>query len=132
MTLQPGEKQAVPVDIYDETTKADKVIEGGAYVVGITIDQVDGEGNHSKVNAIALECQIPFDDLDALPSDSTSDSTITLANRNLWDGELKATGGSTGPIVLASAGFVIATASVVKMTGLTGDKLKRKKHAETR
>ena len=130
MTLQPGEKKAVSVDIYDKATGVDKVIEDGAYVVGITIDQVDGNGNHSKVNSIALECQIPFSDLDALPSDSTSDSTVTLANSNLWNGELKATGGSTGPVVLASTGFVIAAASVIKMTGLTGDKLKRKKHRE--
>jgi len=52
-----------------------------------------------------FEMKIPLKDFEA---SSTDGQTITLVNHNLGDQEMTATGGSTGPIVLASIGFGIA------------------------
>lgn len=52
-----------------------------------------------------LECRIPLADLN---SSNGGSQTITLSNTNLGSQTMTVTGGSTGPILLAAAGFGLA------------------------
>lgn len=56
-------------------------------------------------------------------------STIKLENSTLWSGSLTATSASSGPVVLASVGFVIAGFSVYKLTK-SGDKIFKRNKSE--
>ena len=95
---------------------------GHAYVARQYLDQKMGDGSTVQGSSYVLECAVPYASLTGISD--TSGQTITLANPNLWSGTIEASGGSTGPIVLASAGFVIAIAGAIKLSGF---KFKRRR-----
>lgn len=112
--LEMDHKQSVPLNIYSSDGVNNNLI-GQAYVARQTLDQKMGDGTTVKGSSYIMECAVPFSSLGGISS--TSGQTITLANPTLWDGTIEASGGSTGPIVLASAGFVIAIAGAIKLSG---------------
>jgi uncharacterized protein (TIGR04145 family) len=59
------------------------------------------------------EVKIP---LSTLKVANTSNQSISLTNANLGTQTLTATGGSTGPVVLASVGFILAIGGVLAYT----------------
>lgn len=115
--LKIGQKIAVPIDIWSGADNYNLVLNNLVYVSRQYVDQKMGDGTPIKGSGFVFEAKIPFKDLKGVSN--TSGQTITLANGNLWDGELHVTGGSTGPVVLASTGFVIAIAAVLKYSGFS-------------
>lgn len=111
VTLDVGQKQAVSVNVYNEKTGADSTFDDDAYVANQELTQKNGQGESVQGNGYVLECAIPFSVLGS--SSDTSGQTITLANSNLWTGKLQTTGGSTGPVLLAGTGFIIALFFVI-------------------
>lgn len=112
--LDLDQKQGVPLNIYSSDGVNNNLI-GQAYVARHTLDQKMGDGTTVKGSSYIMECAVPFSSLGGISN--TSGQTITLANPNLWDGTIEASGGSTGPIILASAGFIIAIAGAIKLSG---------------
>lgn len=113
VNLDVGQKQSVPMNIYSsEGGSVD--LSGQAVVSKQEIDQKMGDGSHVKGTGYVFECAVPFKDIKG--ASSTSGQVITLKNSNLWSGELTTTGGSTGPILLAGTGVVIAGWSVYQFT----------------
>lgn len=76
-----------------------------------------GDGKTVKGTGYVFEAKIPFKDLKGISN--TEGQNITLENPNLWTGKLHVTGGSTGPVVLASTGFIIALGAVLKYSGVS-------------
>ncbi|MFD0898612.1 Firmicu-CTERM sorting domain-containing protein [Loigolactobacillus binensis] len=115
VTLSVGQKQAVTLGVYNEKTAAYTAYTNDAYVANKKLTQYNGSGQAVTGNGYVLECSVPFSALSG--TSNTAGQTITLANSNLWTGKLQTTGGSTGPVLLAGVGFVIASVTVVKLTG---------------
>lgn len=109
VTLNVGEKQAVAMNLYG-SDGSNVNLSHQAYVSRQIIPQKLGDGTAVKGKGYVLECAIPLADLQGISS--TSGQTISLKNPNLWTGSLKVSGGSTGPIVLAGIGALIAVGSV--------------------
>lgn len=120
VNLNIGEVKAVDTEIWDRTNYIDQHLNNLTYVSKQKINQNIGVANSTKtVKGVGyvFETKIPFKDLNGISN--TSGQNITLANESLWDGMLHVTGGSTGPVVLASTGFVIAIAAVLKYSGFS-------------
>lgn len=122
VNLASGTTQKISVGVMDNKTFKTIDDGGDAYVGARTITQHTGTGD-TEVDGTGYqwEVRIPLSELGG--SSTVDGQEITLDNTNLWDGELKASGGSTGPVVLASAGFLIAAITVLKTTGF---KLKKR------
>ena len=112
VNLDVGQKQAVSMNIYSSDGSVD--LSNQAVVAKQNIDQKMGDGSTVKGTGYVFECAVPFSKLKGISN--TSGQTITLKNSNLWNGELTTTGGSTGPILLASTGVAIAGWSVYQFT----------------
>lgn len=113
--LDVGDKKAVALGIYDNSTGSYETVNDCVYVANQYINQKMGDGKTVKGTGYVFEAKIPFKDLKGISN--TSGQNISLENNNLWSGKLHVTGGSTGPVVLASTGFVIAIAAVLKYSG---------------
>jgi uncharacterized protein (TIGR04145 family) len=111
VNLDEGQSQMVSTNIY--SSDANVNLNGQAAVGKQSIDQTMGDGKKVKGIGYVFECAIPLKDLKGISD--ISDQTITLKNRNLWDGEIDTTGGSTGPVLLAGTGFAIAGWSVLQV-----------------
>ncbi|WP_407888136.1 Firmicu-CTERM sorting domain-containing protein [Levilactobacillus sp. N40-8-2] len=120
VNLDVNQKQSVSLNIYSDSANTNLL--GHAYVARQYLDQKMGDGSTVQGSSYVLECAVPYASLTGISD--TSGQTITLANPNLWSGTIEASGGSTGPIVLASAGFVIAIAGAIKLSGF---KFKRRR-----
>ncbi|WP_158610629.1 Firmicu-CTERM sorting domain-containing protein [Lactiplantibacillus garii] len=114
VNLAVGQKQAVTMNIYGDNQSTN--LTGMAYVTRSKITQKNGNDSDYDGTAYSVEFKVPFDKLTGVSK--TSGQTITLANQNLWTGSVQSSGGSTGPVVLASVGFVIAIGSVIGVVGL--------------
>lgn len=117
VNLNVGEKKAIVLDIYDPSTGSYHVLNNCVYVANQYINQKMGDGRTVKGNGYVFEAKIPFKNLKGISN--TSGQNISLENTNLWSGKLHVTGGSTGPVVLASTGFVIAIAAILKYSGFS-------------
>lgn len=111
-SIKAGDTKEVEIQIYDSSQSwpnSTYIVSGAkAYINSVAMDD---NGDFSQ----RLEFEIPIDQITGISD--TADQTITIANNAIWNGSLETTGGSTGPVVLASAGFAIAIFSVLKMTG---------------
>lgn len=114
VTIDVNQKQAVPLNIYSSDGTNNNLI-GHAYVAHQYLDQKMGDGTTVQGSSYVFECAVPFKSLNGISN--TTGQTIKLSNPNLWNGSIEAAGGSTGPIVLASAGFIIAIAGAIKLSG---------------
>lgn len=112
VNLDVGKSQNVSMNIYSPDVNVN--LDGQASVSNQSIDQKNGDGSTVKGHGYVLECSIPIKDLKGISD--TSDQTITLENSNLWTGKVTTTGGSTGPVLLASTGVAIAGLSVYKLS----------------
>ncbi|NLR10332.1 MULTISPECIES: Firmicu-CTERM sorting domain-containing protein [Lactobacillaceae] len=121
VNIDVNQKQAVPLNIYSSDGTNNNLI-GHAYVARQYLDQKMGDGTTVRGSSYVFECAVPFKSLNGISN--TTGQTIKLSNPNLWDGSIEAAGGSTGPIVLASAGFVIAIFGALKLSGF---KFKRRR-----
>lgn len=110
VNLQVGQKQAVSMNIYNSDANVD--LNDQAYVARQKIDQKMGDGKTVKGTGYVWEVAVPLKDLHGISD--VAGQTIKLENNALWSGSLETTGGSTGPIVLASAGFLIAIGGLLK------------------
>jgi len=117
VNLSLGETKAVSMNIYGADGATNKNLDGQAVVSLQAITQKMGDGSNIKGNGYVFECAVPMKYLKGISN--TSGQTIKLANPNLWTGSLQASGGSTGPIVLASMGFVVAIGGAIKLTGFS-------------
>ncbi|WP_057780628.1 Firmicu-CTERM sorting domain-containing protein [Paucilactobacillus vaccinostercus] len=123
-SIKSGDNVTADIWVYDNSDGSYYKVAGGQAEIYQKL--MDSTGDASQ----QLEFDIPISGLQGLSD--TSDQTIKISHGAIWDGTLETTGGSTGPVVLAGAGFVIASMSVIKMTGLTGDKLKKKRYTVTK
>ena len=114
--LNVGEKKAVTLGIYDASSGY-TTVNNCVYIANRYIDQKMGDGRTVKGTGYVFEAKVPFKELKGVSN--TSGQDITLANDALWTGKLHVTGGSTGPVVLASTGFVIALIAVLKYSGVS-------------
>jgi len=125
VNLAVGQTKSVPINIWSDAGGVN--LNDHAYVGRQNIDQKRMVGNNKSVTVVGqgyvFEAAIPFKDLHGISN--TSDQMITLANQSLWTGKVNATGGSTGPVLLAGTGVVIALFSVLKLTGFDFKKFKR-------
>ncbi|MDC4186095.1 Firmicu-CTERM sorting domain-containing protein [Loigolactobacillus coryniformis] len=101
----------VSVNIASDNNVVNDSSSGQAYVMKQENTLRDG----SKADAYVMECSIPLSALKG--TSNTTGQTIKLANSGLWTGSVQTSGGSTGPVVLAGAGFAIALFSVIKLSG---------------
>ncbi len=116
--LAIGEKKMVPLEIYNKINNQTTSYDNLVCVSRQYITQHVGTGSTTfKGKGYVFEAKIPFKYLKGISN--TEGQNITLANTNLWSGTLQVTGGSTGPIVLASTGFVIAIIAVLKYSGFS-------------
>ena len=122
--LKIGQKMPVSLDIWSASDSYNQVLDGLVYVKRQYIDQKMGDGTPIKGSGYVVEAKIPFKNLKGISN--TSGQTIKLANGNLWDGDVEAAGGSTGPVILASSGFLIALGAVLKYSGFS---FKKRRHA---
>lgn len=94
-----NQTRSITMGIYNNSTgKWDQTPSG---VSGRVTRVVTATGGQSDV----FEIKLPLTDFDA--SNQTG-QTITLQNKNLGDETMTVTGGSTGPVLLAASGFIIA------------------------
>lgn len=110
---KPGDNGPInlPVEVYQATHNYDNKNAGEMAAASEKITQKMGDGSKVDGWGTVLEVRIPFSALKY--SSKTSGQVITLANRNLWSGEITASGGSTGPFVLALIGFGVAVAALL-------------------
>ncbi len=137
VNLANGSTQAVSVTVFDNkkyeknynTMEATVNNAGEAYVGNTTIDQtayeyIKGHGNGAvtvQTPSYQWEVRIPLKNLTS--SSNVTGQDISLTTTTIWTDTLHTSGGSTGPVVLASAGFLIAAITVLKTTGF---KLKKR------
>lgn len=129
VNLANGSTQAVSVDVYNEHAGTDNSNAGEAYVGNTTIDQtayeyIKDHGNGAvtvQTPSYQWEVRIPLKNLTSSSNETGQD--ISLTTTTIWTDTLHTSGGSTGPVVLASAGFLIAAITVLKTTGF---KLKKR------
>ncbi|KRL36799.1 Firmicu-CTERM sorting domain-containing protein [Liquorilactobacillus uvarum] len=124
VNLDEGQTKLVKLGIYNAKDNSYVTLNDQVGVTKKKISQKMGDGSTVEGEAYVLECAVPFSALKA--SSNTSGQTIALANRNLWTGQVNVTGGSTGPLILAGAGLLIAGFSVYKF-GVFDNKSRRKK-----
>lgn len=110
VNLSLNESKSVPTNVYG-ADGSNKNLNDLTYVNRQSINQKLGDGSSVKGTSYRFEAKIPFKDLHNVSN--TEGQNIKLENANLWTGSVQASGGSTGPILLASAGFVIALGSVI-------------------
>ncbi|WP_334341485.1 Firmicu-CTERM sorting domain-containing protein [Companilactobacillus sp. HBUAS56275] len=111
--LNVDESKAVSLGIYG-ADGSNKTLNDLVYVNRRNITQhryVQGTLRPTKGTSYRFEAKIPFKDLHNISN--TAGQNIKIENPNLWNGSVQASGGSTGPVLLASTGFVIALGSVV-------------------
>lgn len=137
VNLANGSTQAVSVTVFDnkkyekDQNSMDATINnaGEAYVGNTTIDQtayeyIKDHGNSAvtvQTPSYQWEVRIPLKNLTSSSNETGQD--ISLTTTTIWTDTLHTSGGSTGPVVLASAGFLIAAITVLKTTGF---KLKKR------
>lgn len=132
LTLDDGKTQLVDVSIWDNDTNTNVDVGNTCGVTKETITQSMGDGSKVTGQAYVWEVKIPFSDLEKASGSkdmNLAGSTIKLENSTLWSGSLTATSASSGPVVLASVGFVIAGFSVYKLTK-SGDKIFKRNKSE--
>jgi uncharacterized protein (TIGR04145 family) len=116
--LNVGEKKFVPINIY-QNSDSDVNLNNAACVSRQNITQYKYIDKDTLVpvpgTGYVFEAKIPFKSLKGISN--TSGQKVTLENNTLWSGKVESAGGSTGPVVLASTGFVIAIAAVLKYSG---------------
>jgi len=109
-----GETKNIIMDIYD--SQDNKYVGKPAGVDGSVTRKATDAGGDTDI----FEIKIPLKDFVGSSDDG---QTISLVNHNLGDQKMVATGGSTGPVVLASIGFGIALFGLWQFD-------RRKKHNE--
>lgn len=113
VNLNVGDSKAVSMNIYG-ADGSNKNLSNSVYVNRQNITQnryEQGKPRPTKGTSYRFEAKIPFKDLNGISN--TTGQNIKLENSTLWTGSVESSGGSTGPVLLASTGFVIALGSVV-------------------
>lgn len=113
VNLNVGDSKAVSMNIYG-ADGSNKDLDNLVYVNRQNITQhryEQGTLRPIEGTSYRFEAKIPFKDLHDISN--TAGQNIKLENQNLWTGSVQSSGGSTGPVLLASTGFVIALGSVV-------------------
>ncbi|KRL00990.1 hypothetical protein FC81_GL001592 [Liquorilactobacillus capillatus DSM 19910] len=116
VNLNDGETKMVTLGIYNAHDNWYTTLNNQVAVTRKKISQKMGDGSTVTGEAYVFECAVPFSALKG--SSNMSGQTITLANRNLWTGEVNAAGGSTQPLILAGIGLTIALFAVYKFSGI--------------
>lgn len=110
VSLSKGQIKELSVGIYNEKTGSYTVLNNQVAVKYQKITQEMGDSSSVDGWGAVLECEIPFSALTS--SSNTAGQVITLANRNLWEGQVTASGGSTRPFILALISFLVAVGAL--------------------
>jgi len=121
VNLNVGETKPVSMNIYSNDANVN--LDDHVYVGRQKIIQKMGDGSDVEGAGYVFEAAIPWKDLKGVSS--TMDQKVELYNPNLWSGKITAVGGSTGPVLLAGTGAIIALVSVLKISGFSFKKFKR-------
>lgn len=110
--LNEGQVKLVTLGIYNSKTDKYEKLDDHVAVTKKKITQKMGDGSTVTGEGYLFECAVPLSELKE--SSNMPGQTIALANKNLWTGQVNASGGSTKPIILAVVGLLIAIFSAYK------------------